>query len=79
MLFDKRIKICHSKSVNIKRDDDILLVSNMGRIDNKQFHRTDDSFEPIDSEDVEGTCVWLIPFMFAVKLLRTHCILYGFN
>ena len=55
MLFDKRIKIYHSKSVNIKRDDDILLVSNMGRIDNKQFHRTDDSFEPLDSEDVEGS------------------------
>ena len=55
MLFDKRIKISHSKSVNIKRDDDILLVSNMGRIDNKQFHRTDDSFELIDSENVEGS------------------------
>ena len=64
MLFDKRIKIRHSKSVNIKRDDDILLVSTKGRTDNKQFHRTDDSLEAIDTEDVKNcsnyVCVMFI-------------------
>ena len=43
----------HSKNmnVNIKRDDDTLLVSNFTRRDGKQFHRPDDNFEPIESED----------------------------
>ena len=55
ILFDKRIRIRQSKNVNlnIKRDEDILFVSNVARQDKKQFHRTDDSFIPIESDDME--------------------------
>ena len=55
ILFDKRIRIRQSKNVSltIKRDEDILFVSNVARQDKKQFHRTDDRFIPIESGDLE--------------------------